>query len=187
MLQSSSWAATANCFLLCLGFALAKEAEKPNSSRIERSGILLTWRDSCIYPCWLCLLSSHSIACVTSHVKVPSWSRTSRDHTRSRRWRSQICGIEEECMTVTYSWRYPCFALPPASGPDRAPQPFLFLSGARPFFPPFFFSLLPLESNPAFPCVALTSAGLCCLCSPPHTDMAVPEVQQSKSMLRSMC
>lgn len=81
--------------------ALTKKAEKPNSGRIEGSGILLAWVDSYICPCWLCLHPSHSIACVTSHVKVPSWSRTSRGHTRSRRWGSQIHGIEEECMPVT--------------------------------------------------------------------------------------
>lgn len=31
---------------------------------------------------------------------MPLWSRTSKDHTRSKRWGSQGCGTEEECVPI---------------------------------------------------------------------------------------
>lgn len=69
-------------FLLCLiasalGLCLVKK-KRAESSHLIDMGRLRSVIVGCLYP-------SHSTACVTSHVKVPSRSRTSRDHTRSRK------------------------------------------------------------------------------------------------------
>lgn len=155
MLQSSHRAATTNCVFLCLianalGLCLAKtnkqtnkknnrEGQFNNSGRGKGSGVLLTGK---------LLLSAVSspphtdIACVTSHVKMPS-GHPGTTLDQGDGWpMAHIHGAEEECMSVTESLRYPKFTLLP----DRAPPPFLFLSGTCSFSSPSF-SLLPLRFN----------------------------------------
>lgn len=125
-----------------------REGQFNNSSRGKGSSILLTGKLFIVG----CVFTTSHRHCLC-HIPCQDALRTSRDHSRSRRWGAQIHGAEEEYMSVTESLRYPKFTLLP----DRAPQPFLFLSGTCSFSSPSF-SLLPLRFSrvsPAFSCVAL--------------------------------
>lgn len=170
MLQSSHRAATTNCVFLCLianalGLCLAKTNKQTKKKQQRRpiqqfrQGERLRHfidREALIVGCVFTTSHRHCLC----HLPCQDALRTSRDHSRSRRWVAHIHGAEEECMSVTESLRYPKFTLLP----DRASPPFLFLSGTCSFSSPSF-SLLPLRFNwvsPAFSCVALPVLTFCC-------------------------